>query len=108
MPPPQRPGNRRELEQHREEVVGGGSVLAASSHLITDVAKDGGGVSPLPPIEESAGTGMSCLRGRNGQGRATWCPPSRNPVSPARAQARLWSAASTSTDPKGNGDTGPV
>lgn len=48
MPPPQRPGNRRDLEQHREEVVGGGSVLAASSHLITDVAKDGGGVSPLP------------------------------------------------------------
>lgn len=28
--------------------MGGGSVLAASSHLITDVAKDGGGVSPLP------------------------------------------------------------
>lgn len=31
------------------------------------------------PAEEHAGTGMSCLRGSNGQGRATRCPPSRCP-----------------------------
>ena len=78
-------------------------MLAASSQLSTEVAKDSGGLSPTPQgtCRDRRVTSERQKRpGKGGLASTLQAPPSLRP--------ELWSAASTSTDPNGNGDPGPV
>lgn len=76
---------------------------AASSHLITDVAKDSGGLSPTPRGTCRDRHVMSERQKRPGK-----CDLVSTFQAPLSLRPELWSAASASTDPKGNGDPGPV